>query len=100
MGPGRRESPGNHLDARASRLSLSRRRHQQSDRANQIGRRRSGLDRPGVLLGRVLCGRVLWGNATMNPLKKAVDSWFGRGEASITIPPMDGAFRPNDLLDL
>jgi hypothetical protein len=36
----------------------------------------------------------------MNPLKKAVDSWFGRGEASITIPPMDGAFRPNDLLDL
>jgi hypothetical protein len=36
----------------------------------------------------------------MNPLKKAVDSWFGRGEASITIPPMDGTFRPNDLLDL
>ena len=36
----------------------------------------------------------------MNPLRKAVDSWFGRGEASITIPPMDGAFRPNDLLDL
>ena len=36
----------------------------------------------------------------MNPLRKAVDRWFGRGEASITIPPMDGAFRPNDLLDL
>jgi hypothetical protein len=36
----------------------------------------------------------------MNPLRKAVDNWFGRGEASITIPPMDGAFRPNDLLDL
>ena len=36
----------------------------------------------------------------MNPLKKAVDRWFGRGEASITIPPMDGAFRANDLLDL
>jgi hypothetical protein len=36
----------------------------------------------------------------MNPLTKAVDTWFGRGEASITIPPMDGAFRPNDLLDL
>ena len=35
----------------------------------------------------------------MNPLEKAVDSWFGRGEASITMPPMDGAFRPNDLLD-
>ena len=35
----------------------------------------------------------------MNPLKKALDRWLGRGEASITTPPMDGAFRPNDLLD-
>ena len=35
----------------------------------------------------------------MNPFKKAVDRWLGRGEASITMPPMDGAFRPNDLLD-
>jgi len=35
----------------------------------------------------------------MNPLKKAVDRWLGRGDASITMPPMDGAFRPNDLLD-
>jgi hypothetical protein len=35
----------------------------------------------------------------MNPLKKAIDRWLGRGEASITTPPMDGAFRPNDLLD-
>jgi hypothetical protein len=30
---------------------------------------------------------------------KALDRWFGRGEASITTPPLDGAFRPNDLLD-
>jgi hypothetical protein len=35
----------------------------------------------------------------MNLLRKAVDDWFGRGEASITVPPLDGAFRPNDLLD-
>ena len=35
----------------------------------------------------------------MNPLKAAIDRWLGRGEASITMPPMDGAFRPNDLLD-
>ena len=28
-----------------------------------------------------------------------MDRWLGRGEASITTPPMDGAFRPNDLLD-
>jgi hypothetical protein len=35
----------------------------------------------------------------VKPLTKALDRWFGRGEASITTPPMDGAFRPNDLLD-
>ncbi len=35
----------------------------------------------------------------MNPLRQAMDRWLGRGEASITVPPMDGAFRPNDLLD-
>ncbi len=35
----------------------------------------------------------------MRPLTKALDRWFGRGDASITTPPMDGAFRPNDLLD-
>jgi hypothetical protein len=35
----------------------------------------------------------------MRPLRKALDAFLGRGEASITTPPMDGAFRPNDLLD-
>jgi hypothetical protein len=35
----------------------------------------------------------------MRPLRKVLDRWLGRGEASITTPPMDGAFRPNDLLD-
>ena len=35
----------------------------------------------------------------MSRIAKALDRWFGRGEASITTPPMDGAFRPNDLLD-
>jgi hypothetical protein len=35
----------------------------------------------------------------VKPFAKALDQWFGRGEASITTPPMDGAFRPNDLLD-
>ena len=37
--------PSDHFDARASRLSLSRRRHQQSPRPHQARRRRSGLDR-------------------------------------------------------
>jgi hypothetical protein len=35
----------------------------------------------------------------MRPFRRALDKWLGRGEASITMPPMDGAFRPNDLLD-
>ena len=35
----------------------------------------------------------------MNPFRNAVDRWLGRGDASIAMPPMDGAFRPNDLLD-
>jgi hypothetical protein len=35
----------------------------------------------------------------MIPFRKAMDRWLGRGEASITTPPMDGAFRPNDRLD-
>jgi hypothetical protein len=35
----------------------------------------------------------------VNPLTRDLDRWFGRGESSITTPPMDGAFRPNDLLD-
>src|ERR1700744_1635594 len=47
------------------------------------------MTRPEILLGR----------APVTPLGRAIDRWFGRGEASITTPPMDGAFRPNDLLD-
>ena len=35
----------------------------------------------------------------MIPLKKAWDRWLGHGDASITTPPLDGAFRPNDRLD-
>jgi len=35
----------------------------------------------------------------MIPFRQALDRWLGRGEASITMPPMDGAFRPNDSLD-
>ena len=43
--------------------------------------------------------RILLGAAPVNPFRKSIDRWLGRGDASITVPPMDGAFRPNDLLD-
>lgn len=32
-------------------------------------------------------------------LSRVFDSVFGRGEAAITVPPLDGALRPNRLLD-
>lgn len=35
----------------------------------------------------------------MSPLGAVLDRWLGRGGASITVPPMDGALRPNDRLD-
>jgi hypothetical protein len=35
----------------------------------------------------------------MNFVRRTFDRWRGRGESSVTVPPMDGAFRPNDRLD-
>ncbi|HHZ07753.1 MAG TPA: hypothetical protein GX405_03125 [Rhizobiales bacterium] len=32
-------------------------------------------------------------------LTRIVDNLLGRGEAAVTVPPLDGAFRPNRLLD-
>jgi hypothetical protein len=32
-------------------------------------------------------------------LTRALDNLFGRGEAAVTVPPLDGALRPNRLLD-
>ena len=35
----------------------------------------------------------------MQALRRRLDALWGRGEASITIPSMDGALRPNSILD-
>ena len=32
-------------------------------------------------------------------LRAMFDNFRGSGTAALTVPPMDGAFRPNDLLD-
>lgn len=32
-------------------------------------------------------------------LSRAIDNLFGRGEAAVTVPPLDGALQPNRLLD-
>ena len=89
LGPSPRKPSDHQFDAGASGVSLPQRCRQQPHRADQASRCRSGMDLPQVLLGRVL----------MTPFSKTMDRWLGRGEASITTPPMDGAFRPNDLLD-
>jgi hypothetical protein len=39
------------------------------------------------------------GKALVKALKRILERWLGSGETSITTPPMDGAFCPNDLLD-
>ena len=34
-----------------------------------------------------------------NPLRTLVDRFLGRGEAAVTVPPLDGALKPNNLLE-
>ena len=55
----------------------------------QARRRRPWLDRPAILLGAVMIGG----------LARVMDNLLGRGEAAVTVPPLDGALRPNRRLD-
>lgn len=34
-----------------------------------------------------------------NPLRNWVDRFLGRGDASVTVPPLDGALKPNNMLE-
>lgn len=34
-----------------------------------------------------------------NPLRNWVDRFLGRGEAAVTVPPLDGALKPNNILE-
>ncbi len=83
--PRRHQPPDGHLDARAQGLPLYRRHPQQPDRPLPDSGRRPGLDRPALLLG----PEAMRFEAVLDYL---------RGQA-VTIPPMDGAFRPNTALD-
>ncbi len=47
------------------------------------------MDRPGFLLGAAVIGA----------LTRAFDNLVGRGEAAVTVPPLDGALRANRRLD-
>src|ERR1700753_861715 len=35
----------------------------------------------------------------MNAFRAGLDQFLGRGNYSVTVPPMDGALKPNNLLD-
>ncbi len=64
---------------------LYHRRHpQQPRRPAEARRRRSGLDRPGAPIGAAMIGAFT----------HIFDTLFGRGEAAVTVPPLDGALRP------
>src|SRR5262249_53909387 len=86
----RRLASDGDVDARAQGLALYRRHPQQPRRPLQDPERRSRLDRPARLLGRA-------GREGRRMIFDPVLDIF-RGKA-ITIPPMDGALKPNTALD-
>src|ERR1700676_2439123 len=86
LGSRRREPSDDPLDARASRISLSRRNLEQPNRQIPHSGRRPRLDGSGFLLG----------PRKMSGLLQRLG--FRRGaEATrvVTVPPMDGALKPN-----
>src|ERR1700739_949919 len=90
LGAARRQPADDHLDARASRLSLSRRHRQQPDRSLQArgGRPRFRAVRP-----------PLGEEQGIAALKTFRDPLLGRGDATITVPTFDGALKPNQILE-
>ncbi len=85
----RREPSDDHLDARAQGPPLHRRHPQQPRRPAEARRHGPGLERHRVILEADMIGS----------LSRAFDNLFGRGDAAVTVPPLDGALRPNRLLD-
>jgi len=35
----------------------------------------------------------------INPFARILDSFMGRGSAAVTVPPLDGALKPNNQLE-
>ena len=90
LGPQGRKPSDDHLDARASRLSLSRRHRQQSHRAVQARRRRSEFRPVREAVGTHL---------VIGALREFANRFLGRGDATITVPSFDGALKPNQKLE-
>src|SRR5262245_47558145 len=91
VGPGRREPPDDHLDARAPRSPVPRRHHEQPRRSVQDSGRRPGLRAVRAPLGQ--------GGAMIDTLRQWTERLLGRGDAAITVPVLDGALRSNRLIE-
>ena len=79
-----------HLDARAPRLSLSRRHLEQPDRQIQAGECGPEFRPVRQALGEI---------GVIPALEDFFDRVLGRGDAAITVPPFDGSLKPNQLLE-
>src|SRR5258708_979718 len=90
LGHERRQPPDDHFDARAPRLSLSRRHRQQPHRPLQARGCRPGLHPVRPALGQ---------EQVISALKSFTDRLLGRGDATITVPSFDGALKPNQILE-
>src|ERR1700733_11279082 len=90
LGPAWRQPSHDYIDARAPRLSLSRRHFQQPHRPIQARWRRSQLHPVRPALGE---------EPVISALKAFTDRFLGRGEATITVPSFDGALKPNQILE-
>ena len=86
----RRQPSDDHVDARASRLSLPRRHRQQSHRALQARRRRSEFRPVREAMGAAL---------VIAAIREFANRVLGRGDATITVPSFDGALKPNQKLE-
>src|ERR1700722_16326038 len=90
LGPAWRQPSHAYIDARTSRLSLSRRHLQQPHRPIQARWRRSKLHPVRSALGE---------KPVISALRAFTDRLLGRGDATITVPSFDGALKPNQILE-
>ena len=96
LGSRRYQPSEHHFDAGASGLPLPRRFGQQPYRAVQAEECAGGLRSIRHLLER---HTVLEKIRVIALLKEVSDRLLGRGEAAITVPPMDGPLKPNHIID-
>ena len=87
------------FDAGTQRLSLSRRTRKQPHWPHQAGHRRSGMDGLRCVLGIEKQGCRIADVGMFDHFLRDVRNVINRDGEQNAIPPLDGAFSPNDRLD-